>query len=84
METGMTNREWVKRHYPEAINDLAYGGVVGCPNDSKYKLENHICKDLLWKSDSKCNKCWDLPAKRNGKEIILYGGAANENKSNDK
>lgn len=29
----MTRKEWMREHYPEAVNDQCAGGVLGCPKD---------------------------------------------------
>ena len=67
----MTNKEWVQKYMPCEINNLSWGGVFGCPFSKG--LENHKCgnkKILSPAKASKCFKCWNLPAKRNGKYIM--------------
>lgn len=61
----MTNREWVLKHCGafhidlcpfryELENSLGSGG---CPNDREWSIKT-------------CEKCWELPAKQNGKYFL--------------
>lgn len=68
----MTRKEWMKEHYPETINDLCIGGVVGCPRDywalvltdtsipAKCPTPNYNRNkgDPYYRNDI-CGKCWN-------------------------
>jgi hypothetical protein len=65
----MTNKEYVKKHNPEFIFELATGGVCACPHH--YCLEIQICDQYKIAEEYKCSECWQrLPAKRNGRYIL--------------
>lgn len=65
----MTRKEWIGEHYPEAINEKFWGGVLGCPKG--YPLLCHMdqsiredppciqhgleCKTSL----VTCEQCWN-------------------------
>lgn len=43
----MTRKEWISKHYPEAINEKMVGGVLGCPKgyDLLCRMDKSILKD---------------------------------------
>lgn len=65
----MTRKEWIRAHYPEAIKEDFWGGVLGCPKG--YSLLCHvdrsICEDppciqhsLECKTSlAACEQCWN-------------------------
>ena len=62
----MTRKEWIREHYPEAINEKFFGGVLGCPKG--YPLlcstdqsirENPLCMQYSKTSSATCERCWN-------------------------
>lgn len=65
----MTRKEWMKEHYPEAVNDRCAGGVLGCPRDywALRLTDTSIhwdCEHPNYNPDKEklhdiCSKCWN-------------------------